>query len=125
MAREALGSDAGHRVTERMIASMRELSDKPLKAICYSHGHAGYNAGVPQWLAHAEERDDPRPRLIAHENLQRRYDRYRDTAGLQQKLNRSQFPGAPIPIDPILPDPDELFSERMVVGGSQRHVELL
>lgn len=115
----------GGGVTAKMIASMREISDKPLKAICYSHGHAGYNSGISQFQAHAEERGDPQPRLIAHKNLKRRYDRYRATNGLQHKLNQSQFPGAPIPLNPILPDPTDLYSERFVIGGSQRHIELL
>lgn len=115
----------GGKVTAEMIKSAREISDKPLAAITYSHGHTGYNAGIPQWQAHADERGDPRPRLIAHENLKTRYDRYRATSGLQHKLNQNQFPGAPIPPDPVLPDPTELFSERMVVGGSQRHVVLI
>ena len=118
-------SGPGGPVTRAMIGTLRELSDKPVMAICYSHGHAGYNAGIPKWLAHNEERGDPRPRLIAHEKLQVRYARYRSTNGLQQKLNQMQFPQFPVPIDPVLPDPTDTFSERMTIEGSTRTVELL
>jgi alkyl sulfatase BDS1-like metallo-beta-lactamase superfamily hydrolase len=118
-------SGPGGPVTRAMIGILREISDKPVTAICYSHGHAGYNAGIPRWIAHNEERGDPRPRLIAHQNLPIRYARYRATNGLQQKLNQMQFPQFPVPIDPVLPDPTETFSERMSVEGSERRVELL
>lgn len=43
----------GGSVTQGMIESLRQLSDAPVHALCYSHGHIGYNAGVPQWLEHA------------------------------------------------------------------------
>lgn len=114
----------GGGVTAKMIASMRELSDKPLEAICYSHGHAGYNAGIPQWLEHAEKRGDPAPRLIAQENLVRRYKRYRDTSGLQMKLNQSQFPNLKVLEDQVYTDPTETFHDSMVIKGSERHVEV-
>ncbi len=118
-------SGPGGPVTRSMIDALRELSDKPVEAICYSHGHAGYNAGISKWVAHNEERGDPRPRLIAHQNLEARYARYRATNGLQQKLNQMQFPMFPVPIDPVLPDPTESFSESMTIKGSERIVELL
>src|SRR5256885_8391964 len=38
------------------------------RSLCYSHGHIGYNAGVPAWLEHAAARGEPVPRLIAHRN---------------------------------------------------------
>ncbi len=37
----------GGKMTERMIAELRTLTDAPVSAICYSHGHVGYNAGLP------------------------------------------------------------------------------
>ena len=36
---------AGRRV-EKMLESLRELSDAPVRAIAYSHGHLGYNDAV-------------------------------------------------------------------------------
>lgn len=71
----------GGKVSQDMIASLRQLSDAPVHALCYSHGHIGYNAGVPAWLEHAAARGEPVPRLIAHRNLPRRQARYRETLG--------------------------------------------
>jgi uncharacterized sulfatase len=74
-----------------MIASLRRLSDAPVHALCYSHGHIGYNAGVPAWLEHAAARGEPAPRLIAHRNLPRRQARYRETRALQHRMAEIQF----------------------------------
>ncbi|MFV0524201.1 MAG: alkyl sulfatase dimerization domain-containing protein [Acidimicrobiales bacterium] len=80
--------------TERMIADVRSLTDAPVKAITYSHGHIGYNAGVPQWRAHNAERGDAPPDLIAQANAPVRLDRYQRTRPLQLLLNSWQFQAA-------------------------------
>ncbi len=124
-------SGAGGSRTDAMISSLRERTRAPIHAICYSHGHLGYNAGVPQWLAHAEERGDPTPRLVAHQNLIRRYRRYRETAPLQQRLAEIQFRMPPGSIDAELAitDPTETFSDSLTLspreGAPGRKVELL
>ncbi len=124
-------SGAGGSRTDEMISSLRERTRAPVHAICYSHGHLGYNAGVPQWLAHAEERGDPAPRLIAHQNLVRRYRRYRETAPLQQRLAELQFrmPLGSIEAELEITDPTETFADSLTLtpraGATGRCVELL
>jgi uncharacterized sulfatase len=112
--------------TRGMIESLRQHTQAPVLAICYSHGHGGYNAGVPQWLADAKDRGDPSPRLIAHENLVRRYGRYRETEGLQKLFAELQFR---LPLGSIerlaMTDPTETFSDSLVVTNEGRTVELL
>lgn len=119
-------SGAGHGQTARMIQALRAWSDLPVAAICYSHGHAGYNDGVADWLAHAAERGDPAPDLIGHENIKPRYDRYRETSGLQDTLNRMQFPQFKLaPAGQNLVDPTRTFRDRLTLGEGNRRVELL
>ncbi|MFT3855660.1 MAG: alkyl sulfatase dimerization domain-containing protein [Ilumatobacteraceae bacterium] len=84
----------GGNQTARMIAALRTYTDAPVRAIVYSHGHIGYNTGVPQWRAHAAERGEAPPELIAHERCLARYHRYRETLPLQYLLNTLQFAGA-------------------------------
>lgn len=113
--------------TDKMISSLRAVSDLPLHAIVYSHGHVGYNFGVDQWLKHAADRGDPKPRTIAHARLPARYQRYRETAGLQAWLNIRQF-RTNVPLD--MPDhwyrtPDETYDMRLVIHGGDRDVELI
>lgn len=116
---------------DAMLAMLRDHTDAPVHAIVYSHGHLGYNAAVDRWLRHNEQRGDPPPRLVAHENLPRRYARYRETAGLQARMAVVQFPA-----NQLLPlasmkgvlarhDPTETFADRLVLVDGSRRVELL
>ena len=116
----------GGKVTQGMIDALRQLSDAPVHALCYSHGHIGYNSGVPVWLEHARQRGEPAPRLIAHANLPRRYARYRETQALQHRMAVIQFNRAPGFFDQRLPmhDPTETFGERLVIGSGEQRVEL-
>lgn len=116
-----MDSGPGRGTTDRMIAALREWSNDPVRAICYSHGHMGYNDGMAKWLQHAADRGDPAPDLIAQENVPKRYARYRETEGLQQQLNQMQFPQFKIR-DPAkgLTDPTVTFRETHVLEGTPR-----
>lgn len=114
----------GGKKTDEMIGALRAVTDSPVIAICYSHGHFGYNFGVPQWLAHNDARGDAAPRLIAHRNLPLRYERYRETEGYQMILNEMQFPGITEMFDPQRVDPTETFDDHMVLCESPR-IDLL
>lgn len=117
----------GGSVTRGMIDAVRRLSDAPLHAICYSHGHLGYNSGMPLWLAHAAERGDAPPRLIAHRHLPRRHARYRETLALQHRMAELQFrrPEGWFGSRLTLHDPTETFDERLTIGSGERRVELI
>jgi alkyl sulfatase BDS1-like metallo-beta-lactamase superfamily hydrolase len=122
---------SGYRHVAAMIATLREHTDAPVHAIVYSHGHHGYNAAVDTWQAHNEERGDAPPRLVAHENLVKRYARYRETDELQRRMAAMQFPTRkPVPIDLLaaglkLHDPTETFARSMTLAEGTRRVELL
>jgi alkyl sulfatase BDS1-like metallo-beta-lactamase superfamily hydrolase len=102
-----------------MIEGLRSVSDRPLHAICFSHGHLGYNSGLPLWLAHASERGDPPPRVIAHQRLPLRTARYRDTMALQERMAELQFRRPAGSFRGKFPPPEatEVFDERLVLGG--------
>lgn len=118
-------SGSGRGATAKMIAKLREWSDLPVKAICYSHGHAGYNDGAADWLEHARLRGEEAPALVGHVNVKPRYDRYRETAGLQDTLNRMQFPQFKLaPAGENLMDPTVEFFEHMVLNESDSRIEL-
>jgi alkyl sulfatase BDS1-like metallo-beta-lactamase superfamily hydrolase len=124
--------DAGGRGNApRMMEALRKHTAAPVHAICYSHGHHGYNAAVDLWLAHAASRGERAPRLVAHANVLRRYARYRETAGLQERMGAVQFPGrkglslAEVAESFQLFDPNEIFEDRMRVVAGRRRVELI
>ena len=116
----------GGKVTRKMIAMLRDWTDLPVQSLCYSHGHPGYNDGIPLWLADAEERGHSRPMLVAQENLVRRYDRYRETSNLQNILNRIQFPQLQInQAADVLVSPTVTFKDRMVLSSADQEIILL
>ncbi|MEU5979803.1 alkyl sulfatase dimerization domain-containing protein [Streptomyces sp. NPDC047315] len=113
----------------RMRAALREVTDAPVRWIVYSHGHLGYNYGARRWLDAAAEAGEPRPVIVAQDNLVRRYRRYQETAGLQNHFNTLQFRGgADMTFDdlPPLTFPDLTYSDSYTVhAGSGRAVQLL
>ena len=117
----------GGSVTQGMIDSLRALSEAPVHALCYSHGHIGYNAGVPQWFEHARQRGEPAPRLIAHRNVLRRHARYRETQALQHRMAEVQFNRSPGFFERRLAmhEPTETFDQRLVIGSGEQRIELL
>ncbi|WP_417515322.1 alkyl sulfatase dimerization domain-containing protein [Minwuia sp.] len=118
-------SGAGRGATQKMIGILRDWSDLPVTAICYSHGHAGYNDGVSDWIEHAKARGEEPPALVGHANVKPRYDRYRETAGLQDNLNRMQFPQFKLaPAGSKLVDPTVTFDDHLVLNEAGSRVEL-
>jgi len=116
----------GGAVTQGMIDAVREISSAPLHALCYSHGHVGYNSGVPMWLAHAAQRGDAPPRVIAHRNVLRRQARYRETQALQHRMAEIQFNRPPGFFDRRLAmhAPTETFDDRLQIGQGDSRIEL-
>lgn len=117
----------GGKVTRGMIDHLRAVSERPVFALCYSHGHVGYNAGVPLWRDDAQRRGDPPPEVIAHDNVRRRYARYRATAGLQERMAEIQFrmPAGGMRGKIKLRDPDRTYHHQVVLGSGERRVHLL
>ena len=125
--------DAGNRnVQPAMESYLRSQAQERLAAIVYTHGHQQYNAAVPLWLEHNASRGERPPRLIAHENILARYRRYRETAELQARAWKVQFPSRDErPLVDYLSDvegdnhdPSETFSDRMEIVQGSRPVEL-
>ena len=112
----------------RMIAALRAVTDQPVHAIVYSHGHLGYNGAVDVWDAHNRERGEPAPRRIAHRNLPRRYARYRETHELQARMAAMQFPTrrtvAETMADLPMHDPTEVFDDTLTITANGRRVDV-
>ncbi|WP_037577474.1 alkyl sulfatase dimerization domain-containing protein [Phaeacidiphilus oryzae] len=110
---------SSRRMAESLHERLRTVTEAPVRWIVYSHGHLGYNYGVPAWLAAAEGRGEPRPTVVAHRNVAARYRRYHETTGLQNTLNRLQFRGT-------LRTPDRLpltFPDQEYEGSLTLHAE--
>lgn len=80
-----------HQFEEMVRKDIRKITDAPIHSVIYTHGHYDHAFGVWALLKDAEERGDPKPRIIAHENVVRRFNRYRELQNQQEFINRIQF----------------------------------
>ncbi|MCX7617364.1 alkyl sulfatase dimerization domain-containing protein [Tepidiforma sp.] len=82
---------SGRNHGQRVVEAIRAWDDRPIRNVVYTHGHFDHVGGMPAFDADAEARGYPRPRVIAHANVPRRFDRYTRTAGYNATINARQF----------------------------------
>ena len=71
---------------ETVYELIRNETDAPLHTVVFTHGHLDHAFGLKPWLDVGE-----RPRIIAHENVPRRFRTYMKTAPLNSHINSVQF----------------------------------
>lgn len=105
----------GNRFGRKAVEAIRKRTDKPIRAIIYTHGHIDHIWSVPVFFADAKAHKCARPHIIGHKNVARRFDRYQRLKGQHEHINTIQFA---IPSgEPILPQqfyyPDITFDDAM------------
>jgi alkyl sulfatase BDS1-like metallo-beta-lactamase superfamily hydrolase len=107
-------------LAEHVHATLRRWDGSRLNTAVYSHGHIDHVFGVPVFEAEASANSWPGPRVVAHEALPARFDRYILTAGYNEVINQRQFglPDLRWPRDYRYPD--ETYAEALTldVGGT-------
>jgi alkyl sulfatase BDS1-like metallo-beta-lactamase superfamily hydrolase len=87
---DSSGAQSGGRVVE----SLRAWSDDPVHTLVYTHGHVDHVGGSRSFAADAAAHDRPTPRVLGHERVIPRFDRYEQTTGYNITINLRQFGGA-------------------------------
>ncbi|MDP6816330.1 MAG: alkyl sulfatase dimerization domain-containing protein, partial [Alphaproteobacteria bacterium] len=105
-------------VSERIQAAARGWDGARVNTLIYTHGHLDHVFGAPLYDAEAEANGWRRPVVVAHENVARRFARYRLTAGLNGEINGRQF-GRALEWPTEYRQPDRTYAERLdlSVGG--------
>jgi alkyl sulfatase BDS1-like metallo-beta-lactamase superfamily hydrolase len=98
---------------------VRAWSPARLDTAIYSHGHVDHVFGVPAFDEEARTEGWPAPRVVAHEALPHRFDRYVLTAGYNGVINQRQFqvPGLRWPTEYRYPDETYVDRHTVEVGG--------
>lgn len=108
--------DAGSAMTaEEVHRRIRAWSDEPVRTVVFTHGHIDHVMGLGPFAGDGL-------RVVAHEDVPRRFERYQRTAGYNAAINARQFgvPGLGWPTD--YPAVDETYRDRMKVAGLElRH----
>jgi alkyl sulfatase BDS1-like metallo-beta-lactamase superfamily hydrolase len=123
----ALGTDDGlvlvdtgsAPLAEHVHGQVRRWDAGRLHTAVYSHGHVDHVFGVPLFEQEAAERGWAPPRVVAHEALPARFDRYVLTAGYNEVVNQRQFqlPDLRWPREYRYPDQTYREALHLTVGG--------
>lgn len=103
--------------------AIRRWSGSRLDTAVYTHGHVDHVFGVPPFAEEAKERGWQPPRVIGHEAVAARFDRYVLTAGYNGIINSRQF-GGDVQWPVSYTYPDTTYDESMVVTAGGLRFEL-
>ncbi len=80
------------RFTPAVLTDLRaNYSKAPIEAVVYTHGHVDHCTGAQGIIDEAQSHDSIRPRVIAHQDVVPRLDRYKLLARQNDAINRIQF----------------------------------
>ncbi|MDP2919172.1 MAG: alkyl sulfatase dimerization domain-containing protein [Dehalococcoidia bacterium] len=74
------------------VRRIREHMQAPFHTIIYSHGHGDHVGGIHAFIEDNEKKGYPVPRIIGHELVAKRFDKYRMLAGRRRYIGMLQFP---------------------------------
>jgi alkyl sulfatase BDS1-like metallo-beta-lactamase superfamily hydrolase len=99
--------------------SLQRWRDERLDTAVFTHGHTDHCFGVELYEERARTQGWRAPRVLAHEAITARFDRYRETAGYNGVINQRQFQLATPTFPTDFRYPDETFRDRfdLTVGG--------
>jgi glyoxylase-like metal-dependent hydrolase (beta-lactamase superfamily II) len=114
----------------QVLTALRSWSNDRVSTVVYTHGHIDHVGGAPTVVAEAEERGDPRPRFVGHENVAHRFERYDLTNGWNGIINARQFAparrlgmGQPAFFSDWV-HPDEVFRDSLAIEVGGVEIEL-
>src|SRR6266403_635689 len=107
-----------YRARDKTFAAVRAWDARPLATAVYPHGHVDHACGLPPFLDEAQRHGWPRPRIVGHRDVARRFDRYRATAPWNGLINARQFSIPPSwPTEYDYPDTTYDDTHRLEIGG--------
>ena len=114
--------DTGSQLTaKRVHEEVRSWDAARLNTAVYSHGHIDHVFGVAPFEEEARTNGWSAPRVVAHEALPSRFDRYILTAGYNGVINQRQFqvPNLRWPTEYRYPDTTYADHHEIVLGGER------
>ncbi len=111
-------------LSEQVHTQLRSWSTEPVHTVVFTHGHIDHVFGVERYDADNAAAGAPPVRVVAHDALPARFDRYRRTAGYNGTINARQFssPGLRWPTDYRYPD--ETYRDSLVLEVGGERIEL-
>jgi alkyl sulfatase BDS1-like metallo-beta-lactamase superfamily hydrolase len=82
---------AARQFRNRIFTALRNITDKPIKYIIFSHGHFDHCYGFSPFIDEIREKGWEMPQIIAHENLLHRFEKYKILDDYHNWINSQQF----------------------------------
>ena len=106
--------DSGERRTWQLFwEHLRRWSDAPVDTVVLTHGHPDHTGGLWGLDAEAEKAGLPKPHVIAHEAVPRRFEKYERSFEYNAIVNRRQFQDPTITWPREYRYPDETYCEQL------------
>ncbi|MDA0978161.1 MAG: MBL fold metallo-hydrolase [Proteobacteria bacterium] len=125
---------SGPRGGERVVSAIRSWRKSPFHSLVYTHGHVDHVGGCGAFLEDARHNRHEKPRIIGHENVPHRFDRYNFTDGYNRVINARQFGQFSrrgydmVDEDTFLPEtspkPDQTYSDTLALNVGGLDIEL-
>lgn len=102
----------------KIFRDLRNVTDKPIKYIIYSHGHFDHCFGFAPFLQEIKEKGWEMPEVIAHENCVKRFEKYRMLDKYHIWLNQQQFASLKTPIEVSA---HETLDPTIIIPGKEKY----
>lgn len=102
---------------------VRGWSEAPVHTAVFTHGHVDHVLGIERFDAEARREGRPLPRVVAHQAVPLRFDRYKLTAGYNSCINARQF-ALPVSWPVAFREPDETYASQLTLSVGGLELEL-
>jgi len=104
---------------KKVFREVREFTDKQVKYIIYSHGHFDHCFGYAPFIEEIKDKGWEMPKIIAHENCLRRFEKYRMLDKYHDWLNKQQFASVSGKRQKILVSAHETLDPTIILHGNK------
>lgn len=102
----------------RNFETLRNITEKPIKYIIYSHGHFDHCFGFDPFIKEIEEKGWEKPEIIAHQNVVKRFQKYQMLDDYHKWLNAQQFGSIMGKQDEVV-SPHEVLNPTILLDGKE------
>ncbi len=98
---------------------IRQLTNKPVKYIIYSHGHFDHAFGYGHFIEEIKKKGWDMPEVIAHENCIKRFEKYRTLDKYHDWINKQQFASVKRKDRGLLVSAHETLDPTIILKGNE------